>query len=270
MGLDIIILTKDKTDYLFNCLDSIINATTIDYHVYIGDTGSSAESIAKIAKYCKDKFPKKNVSLIKLNYYNFAKNNNHIANNYSTNDYILFCNNDVEFTDPCVDELYKVATQSKTTGSVGCKLIFPNGKIQHAGQFAFTHKPEQAAGWTFDQDKLEVSHRGINEDAEGFSTKESVLGNTGAMLMVSKQAYDSVNGFPETYIECFEDVEFNMRLKLAGYDNVYVGYVKAIHHESTTRGKDKTAMLKLATDYLNGLFPYWNKLTHDQQQLLTQ
>jgi len=271
MAVDIIILTKDKTDYLFKCLDSIRNNTSTEHHIYIGDTGSNEVSISKIIKYCKDNFPERNVSLIRYNYYSFAKNNNHIVNNHTTNDVVLFCNNDIEFTDPCIDEMYKVVTDSDKIGSVGCKLLFPNGTVQHAGQVAWT-EDKQSGEWSkyFDKDKLEVSHRGIGQQDSTnlFSSRDSVMGNTGAMMMISKPAFIDVGGFPEEYMECFEDVELNMRLKLAGYDNTYIGYVKAIHHESTTRGKNRTAIMKLESDYLNNLFPYWNSLSQDEQSKL--
>ena len=269
MGVDIVILNKDKTDYLFKCLNSIIDNTSIDYHVYIGDTGSTSKNLKKIIKFCKRKFTKRNVSLIRYNYYHFGKNNNDVVFNHSKNDTILFCNNDIEFTDTCVDDLYTALTTAKNVGTVGCKLVFPNGNIQHAGQFAYTHKPTYE--WPFEQDKLEVSHRGINEpDGDVFNTIEPVMGNTGAMLMINKQVFTKIKGFPEKYMECFEDVELNMRLKLAGYNNIYVGTTKATHHESVSRGKDRTALMKLTKDYINHLFPFWNKLTHNQQQLLTQ
>lgn len=268
MAVDIIILTKDKTDYLFKCLDSIRQNTSVDHHVYIGDTGSSADSIKNIVQYCKSNFPDKNVSLLRYNYYSFAKVNNHVVNNHCTNDVVLFCNNDIEFTDPCVDEMYKVITNSDNIGSVGCKLLFPNGTIQHAGQYAWVEE-KQNAEWKkyFKEDKLEVSHRGIGQQNSNnlFSTRDSVMGNTGALMMINKQAFVDVGGFPEGYMECFEDVELNMRLKLAGYDNTYIGYVTATHHESVTRGKDRTAIMKLESDYLNNLFPYWNNLSVDEQ-----
>lgn len=271
MAVDVIILTKDKTEYLFKCLDSIRNNTNIDHHIYIGDTGSSDDSINKIVQYCKQHYPEKNISLIRYNYYSFAKNNNHIVNNHSTSDVVLFCNNDIEFTDPCVDEMYKVIVDNDKIGSVGCKLVFPNGTVQHAGQVAWTEE-KQNEEWSkyFDKDKLEVSHRGIGQQDTSnlFSSRDSVMGNTGAMMMINKQVFVDVGGFPEEYMECFEDVELNMRLKLAGYNNTYIGYVKATHHESTTRGKDRTAIMKLESDYLNNLFPYWNGLSQDEQEKL--
>ena len=123
MALDIIIPTKGKTDYLFKCLQSIIDTTTIGYHIYIADTGSTKEEFASIIKFLKDKFRKdRNVSIFQYDYYNFAKINNHVVENYCESDTLLFCNNDIELIDPCVDGLYDLARREKV-GTAGCRLL---------------------------------------------------------------------------------------------------------------------------------------------------
>ena len=48
--LDIVIPTKGKTDYLFNCLQSIIDKTvTTRYHIHVCDTGSDEKELEDIS-----------------------------------------------------------------------------------------------------------------------------------------------------------------------------------------------------------------------------
>lgn len=265
MGLDIIIPTKGKTDYLFKCLQSIIDKTTIDYHVYIADTGSTKQELASITKFVIDKFQeKKNVSIFQYDYYNFAKINNHVVSNYCEGDTLLFCNNDIELIDACVDVLYDLARRDGT-GTAGCRLLFEDGSVQHAGQIAFTHRPN---GWPFPQDKLEVTHRGLRT-RKRFESVESVMGNTAALMCVEREKFDQIGGFNVKYNECFEDVEFNMNMLLAGYNNIYTDDCSATHAESVSRTKSPQAMKKLERDYLDNLYPFWNQLTVDNQNLIT-
>ena len=148
---------------------------------------------------------------------------------------------------------------------VGCRLLFEDKTIQHAGQIAFTHRPDS---WPFSQDKLEVTHRGLREKTT-YKCIESVMGNTAALMCVEKDKFNQIGGFNTRYNECFEDVEFNMNMLLAGYDNIYMDNIKAIHAESVSRTKSPEAMKRLERDYIDNLYPFWNRLSVSQQRALT-
>jgi GT2 family glycosyltransferase len=59
---------------------------------------------------------------------------------------------------------------------------------------------------------------------------------TAACLMVSKQKFNEVNGFNEAFQVEFNDIDFCLRLKEAGYNHVYLPHVELYHHESISRG----------------------------------
>ena len=228
MSLDIIIPTKGKTDYLFNCIDSIIDKTkTTDYHIYVCDTGSDESDMRSITEYLKEKFSKtKNVTLLRYDYYNFAKINNDVIDAHSTADVLLLCNNDIRLIDNCIDRMYHEIQNTKNVGTVGCRLLFKNDTVQHAGQVAFTTQP---AGWYhMDAAKLEVTHRGLRSSTK-YKDRESVMGNTAAFMMVTREVYYDVGGLVEKYKECFEDVQFNMECIIREYNNIYLDCVQAYH-----------------------------------------
>ena len=62
--------------------------------------------------------------------------------------------------------------------------------------------------------------------------------------------------FNENYINCFEDVELNLRCVTMGFKNYYDGSLVAYHYESQTRNEDSENISKLQQDFRERLFPY--------------
>ena len=257
--IDIIIPTKGKVEYLFKCITSIINKTLkVQYHVYICDTGSSLDEIVEIQNFIKESFPNKNVTLLRYNYYNFAKINNHVVTNFCKSAYLLFCNNDIELIDNCIDRMYDTITSNDNTGTVGCRLLFSNNLVQHAGQLAFLDSDNQ----------FRVTHRGLGSK-DTYKPTEEVLGNTAALLLVKKDIFIDISGFNEEYQECFEDVELNISILCKGYTNIYLDDVTATHYESITRTRSRDASMRQLGDYNNILLPMFNSLCPaDQEKVL--
>tara|TARA_Y100001960_G_C14285224_1_gene638830 strand:- start:197 stop:643 length:447 start_codon:yes stop_codon:yes gene_type:complete len=62
---------------------------------------------------------------------------------------------------------------------------------------------------------------------------------TAAALAIKKSIYDEVGGLnAERLAVAFNDVDFCLRVKEAGYQNVYSPFAELYHHESVSRGPD--------------------------------
>ncbi|MGL5077472.1 MAG: glycosyltransferase family 2 protein, partial [Waterburya sp.] len=61
-----------------------------------------------------------------------------------------------------------------------------------------------------------------------------------ACLMCRREVFEEVNGFDETLQVAFNDVDFCLKIKSQGYNNVCLPYVVLYHHESQSRGYDDT------------------------------
>jgi O-antigen biosynthesis protein len=257
--IDIVIPTKGKIDYLFKCLLSIINKTVnTRYHIYVCDTGSTADELSAIQKFLKKNFAeKKNVSLVQFNFYNFAKINNIVVGTYSKNPVVLFCNNDIELIDNCIDRMYDVLTSGKDVGTVGCRLLFEDGTVQHAGQVAFIRAKDSN-----NDQSICVTHRGLGS-RNRYKSEESVLGNTAGFMMVSKDVFTEAGMFSEKYNECFEDVELNIQILINGRDNRYIDDVSATHYESITRTKTPVALKRMAVDFEHNLQGFLQGVVRD-------
>jgi GT2 family glycosyltransferase len=77
---------------------------------------------------------------------------------------------------------------------------------------------------------------------------------TGACLMVRRKLFDEVGGLDERLCVDFNDVDFCLRLRAAGYRNIWTPFAELIHHESVSRGKhdnpEKITRFQHETDFM--------------------
>jgi GT2 family glycosyltransferase len=146
---------------------------------------------------------------------------------------LAFLNNDLEVTEPdWLREMVSHAIQ-KRTGAVGARLWYPDGTLQHGGvilglggmaHHAFLRIPKGHPGY-FNRAWLQQNCSAV----------------TGACMVVRKELFELVGGFDEVNLPVnFNDVDFCLRLRAAGYENVWTPYANLIHHESATRGSRRT------------------------------
>lgn len=227
--LAIIIPTKNNVDeLLIPCINSIIENTRYkNYKIYVADTGSNETELIKVKNFisCND-----NIVLVEYDYYNFAKINNDMVDNHIDNDtdLLLFCNNDVEMLNDAISIMVKTHKTQNKVGTVGCRLHYENGSIQHMGISLEVNA----------KNELKITHKYVNWDYENVreSKVESFThGNSASFMLVSKKLFVDVGGFNEIYNECFEDVEFNLRCILKNKINVTTSRGVCYHYESKTR-----------------------------------
>ena len=230
----IIILTKNNFDVFKSCVDSIINYNTHDdIELFVGDTGSDQQQFDKLKCYLKDAPIKK--QFIKFDYYNFAKNHNWIVSNMINNhEYILFCNDDIEFKCDVIASMMNHV--DPVVATIGCKLLFPDGTIQHAGHLHVNPPASHNQSTNYN-----ITHRLLGQPDQQIETQH-VHGNTFALCLVNRKIYEQLNMLNEIYDHCFEDADFCIRATRQKFKHVCVGDVECLHHESVTRKKQSTYM----------------------------
>lgn len=250
--IGVIILTKDKIDYVKKCITSLIEKTNpvLSLNIVVGDTGSSSDSLNELRDFLNEEKPENiSVRVYKLPKYNFSKNNNDIVRDcFTDEELILFCNNDVELVNNALDLM--VATYQsnrKNCGTVGCRLLYPNLRVQHAGIAMYGNK----VGFRG------VTHFGLKSYYSGKSKPTNTfIGSTGAFLLIKRADFEKLNGFNENTEECFEDVVLNIEtLAVLNKVNHYQGDAVCIHYESLTRNEDPQQMQRLQKDLQNVLIP---------------
>jgi hypothetical protein len=69
---------------------------------------------------------------------------------------------------------------------------------------------------------------------------QSLSAVTGACLVVERKKFEQVGGLDEGLAVAFNDIDLCLRLREAGYRNVWTPFAELYHHESASRGHEDT------------------------------
>jgi GT2 family glycosyltransferase len=226
--VSLIVPTRDRADLLEVCIRSVLERTTYaPYEILIVDNGSEEpRTFALFQELLKD--PR--VRLIdQPGPFNYSRINN-AAVKESRGEIVGLLNNDIEVISPdWMTEMASWAVQSRI-GCVGAKLYYPNDTVQHAGVIlglggvaAHSHKHRDRGDPGY-FGRIAVSH--------------DVSAVTGACLFVRREIWDALDGLDERLAVAFNDVDFCIRVREAGYTNLFTPFAELYHHESVSRGSE--------------------------------
>jgi glycosyltransferase involved in cell wall biosynthesis len=229
--VSLIILTKNMLSLLQKCVESILKKTTYPrYEILIVDNGSDDRATLR---YLEELRINPIIRIVRDNgIFNYSALNN-TAVKLAKGEVIGLLNNDLEVISPdWLSEMVSIALQPKV-GAVGARLWYPNESLQHGGVIL------GIGGWAGH------AHKGFRKGHRGYAGRMSLISGfsavTGACLIVRKQLYEQSGGLNESdlQVSC-NDVEFCLRLREAGYRNIWTPYAELYHHESATRGYENT------------------------------
>ncbi|WP_245453368.1 glycosyltransferase [Aquibium carbonis] len=229
--VSLIIPTRDRVDLLRVAVESILQKTTYrNFEIIVMDNDSQqAETFAFFDEIKRHA----NVRVIAYPHpFNYSAINNE-AVRHARGAIIGLINNDIEVITPdWLGEMVSWA-QLERVGCVGAMLYYPNDTIQHAGVIVGLGG---VAGH---------SHKHWRRGESGYFSRAKVVQNlsavTGACLLVRRVIFDEVGGLDEIRFKvAFNDVDFCLRVRAAGYENVWTPFAELYHHESPSRGADVT------------------------------
>jgi GT2 family glycosyltransferase len=265
--ISVIIPTKGSINMLTECVDSLWEKDTYpNMTIYIADTGSTPEEKedirSLITRHSIQSDRPRNMQLIEYDYYNFAKINNDVVNNWVSDDteLLLFCNNDIKLINNAISRMVKTYNDNKhRVGTIGARLHFGDNSIQHSGIITFLGQNNNKSYF------VGLSHHGIKSNYTYHTSQKEVFGNTAAFLMIRKDLFNKLNGFNENYIECYEDVHLNVDCLRFGKKNIFVGDAVCYHYESQTRNQNTLKEQMGVEDYQKRIIPHIvnNDATYD-------
>ena len=229
--VSVIVPTRNHGDDIDRCLGSIFAKNTYDdFEVVILDNGSDEKSSLQTFERWTKTDPR--VKVVRYDApFNYPRINNYAASQCDGH-YLLFLNNDCEVISADWMEAMVEQAQRPSVGAVGALLLYPDGTIQHAGVIVGLGG---VAGH---------SHKHFPGDAPGYFYTLRAINNvtavTAACMMVRRSVFEELGGFNEDFAVAFNDVDFCMRLRKAGYRNLYLPHVKLYHFESKSRGYETT------------------------------
>ncbi|NJD54181.1 MAG: glycosyltransferase family 2 protein [Candidatus Methanoperedens sp.] len=234
--VSVIIPTKNKLKTLKKCIESIRKKTTYkNYEIIIIDNYSND---SRTLRYLESISGSPGITVLKYDQpFNFSAINNFAAQR-SNGEYLLFLNNDTEVINEDWLSAILEHAQRPEVGAVGCKLLYPNGTIQHAGVIlGIRGRPEQPgiAGH---------SYKHLSNIYMVYFKGPHVIHNlsavTAACVLIRKKVFYEVGGFDENIEVAFNDVDLCLKIREKGYLITYTPYAELYHHESLSRGYENT------------------------------
>ncbi|HEY1584010.1 MAG TPA: glycosyltransferase family 2 protein [Chthoniobacterales bacterium] len=229
--VSIVIPTRDLLDLLQPCVESILEKTTypnFDLILVDNDSGES-QSLGFLERVVAD-------SRVRVLHFpgefNFGQLNNFGVGEVES-EFVALLNNDLTvITRDWLEEMVSQALPSDV-GAVGARLLYPDDRIQHAGVIL-------GGGGV-----AAHAHKGLPRTNHGYFSRailaQEVSAATAACLLVRRKSYLEIGGFDEQHLSvAFNDVDFCLRLRRAGYRIIYTPYAEFYHHESASRGLEDT------------------------------
>lgn len=255
--VSLIIPTRNALALVKQCIDSILAKTTYsNYEILLIDNASDAPAALAYFETLKQS---DRVRVIRDDRpFNYSMLNNS-AVQQAHGELIALVNNDIEVITPnWLEEMVSIALQPGV-GAVGACLWYPDDTLQHGG--VVMGLEGGSAGHS--QKHLTRGDSGYNGRSALIQSYSAV---TAACLVVKKDRYFQVGGLDEKRLPiAFNDVDFCLKLREAGYRNVWTPYAELYHHESATRGKEDTPeKLERALREVGYIRRRWKKvIAHD-------
>jgi len=211
--VSVVFPTMNRKEDLIKCIESIKNSTYPKIEIIIGDNGSidgSQEAIKKL-------FPE--VILIE-NKYNFGSPlaiNNCIKK--SSGEFILRLDDDEIIEPDTIEKQVDVLKSNPKIGMTSC-LYF------------YTEMPNilRSAGFTINLWTGKTIIHGRDKKYTGQYSQNIVRdGAGGGSHVIRRKTFEEVGLYDENYFLSYEDVDWCLRLKNAGYKTVVVGTSKLYH-----------------------------------------
>jgi GT2 family glycosyltransferase len=226
--ITIIIPTRDRLELLKRCIDSIEAGTDYpNYEIVIADNDSREPATLDYYAGMRHRV---------VQYpgpFNYSAINNY-AVRQTDGPWILFLNNDIEVIRP--DWLANMAEhiQRPEVGAVGAKLLYPHGTIQHAGVIL-----AERGG--------PATHVHVHAPGDSWENGGQIqwIGNysavTAGCMLTRRDLFEKVGGFDEQELPvAFNDVDYCLKLRAAGYWIVYTPFAELYHYESASRNRKKS------------------------------
>ena len=234
--VSIVIPNKDHMEDLSRCVESILQKSSYpSYEIIVVENNSETKEIFDYYKVLEHH---ENIRVVKYEGdFNYSRINN-FGVSFAKGKYVLLLNNDMKvITREWMEELLMYA-QRPDVAAVGGKLYYADNSIQHAG-IVIGLGAHRAAGHThYKDDKMHLGYMGR------LCYAQDVTAVTGACLLVGRQQYDEVGGLDEAFSVAFNDVDFCLKLRRAGYLNVFTPFCELFHYESKSRGMEEGEKLK--------------------------
>lgn len=228
--VSLIIPTRNAHHLVRQCIESIRSKTLYPcYEILLIDNGSDEPESLRYF----DELKTQEVRVLRDDRpFNFSALNNR-AVDVMQGSIVCLLNNDVRVIEPAwLGEMVSHALRPEI-GAVGAKLLYPDDTVQHAGVVVGV------------RGVASHSHKLFDGHSHGYFCRLSLISCysavTAACLAIRKNVFREVGGLDEENLAiAFNDIDFCLRVREAGYRNLFTPYALLYHHESLSRGAEDT------------------------------
>ena len=232
--VSIIVPTKNQAAMLKRCVETVLRLTEYEnYELIIVDNGSDAADARAYLQAIEDKYADIGSRIRVLRDpgpFNFSALNNKAVRETAQGEYLCLLNNDAAPLDGAwLGEMMALARRSDV-GVVGAKLTYPDGRLQHGGVIL-------GVGWGSPADH---PYNGDPGNSIGYWGRLLVPQNfsavTAACCVTRRALWDELGGFDEAnFAVCYNDVDYCLRVREAGYLVVWTPAAKLLHDGSVSQ-----------------------------------
>lgn len=267
MDVSVIIVSYNAASYLKECIESIFKFTkNISFEIIVVDNNSPDDSLA-VAR----SFGKKIMVIANKDNRGFGAGIN-TGLKRATGKFVLILNPDIRFLDDAISKMVAYMGQHSDVGLAGCTFLDTEQKMLPNGGFFPTLT--RLFLWTLFLDDLPIIGdlvKSYHPSASPLLRRENLFSKeffpdwvTGSFMFVRKGAVDKVGGLDENIFMYGEEVEWQYRIKSAGWRIGYTTLTKVVHHErKSSGGSPRNAILGELTGlkYIYGKhFPGWKQI----------
>jgi GT2 family glycosyltransferase len=149
----------------------------------------------------------------------------------ASGDVLLFLNADIRVAPDCLERCLAVLASDPTVGIVGCRLVLPDGRLDHASHRGLP-TPGASLAYKLRLDRLfPGSHRFARYTMAWLdpATDHDVEACSGAFMLMPRDALEAAGGWDERYRFYAEDLDLCLRVRRLGRTIRYVGTSSAVH-----------------------------------------
>ncbi|MBU1147722.1 MAG: glycosyltransferase family 2 protein [Candidatus Omnitrophica bacterium] len=224
-----------------DCLDSVLRSSYQNFEIVIVDDASTDSSVVRIAPYLSSVVRvlqnRKNIG--------FGKSIN-IGLKKARGDIVVLLNMDTVVDDKWLCELVDTMISGNEIGVAGSKIFYMDGKtIQHAGGII------DGIGRSY--------HVGRGElDRGQYDSLKEVEYVCGAAIGIKKEVLEKIGCLDEGFTPLYyEEIDFMMRAKKAGYKVVYVPKAMLRHYERYSIGESQKAFYDISKNRIRFVYKHF-------------
>jgi len=234
--LAVVVIAYESRQMLGECLDSIraygaLGGRPAEIHVV--DNASADGTVEMV----RQRYPDVIVHRLPRNL-GFSTGNN-VALRLVRSPWVLLLNPDAAIQEDTIPTLVDLMERRPEIGMVGCKLVKPDGTLDHAAKRSFPTFLG-AIGHFLRVGRSDVAPRALRQYRaplrEGAGPVDAV---NGAFMLIRREALDEVGHFDEGYWMYGEDLDLCYRFAQAGWSVWYEPSVAAMHIKAGTTGRHR-------------------------------